>query len=175
MIDNADLMKRTDFDEPITLGELANKLVLGEAIKVTLPNGYTRYVNGYSRLDKIDAALQIVKPFRYDWLSKTYYVKIAKYNKMGLRSDSYYGVDPMTNNYDGYDGLKIKRVICNGPATIVFWNDGTKTVVKLQEEDETDDEKGILYAALKKLATKKEYNDILRAIDKAYEACKDAN
>ena len=167
MIDNADLMKRTNFDESITLGELANKLVLGEAIKVTLPNGYTRYVNCYSRLDKIDAALQIVKPFRYDWLSKTYYVKIAKYNKMGLRSDSYYGVDPMTNNYDGYDGLKIKRVICNGPATIVFWNDGTKTVVKCEKEPEEDDfEKGILYAALKKLATKKEYDNILRAIDK---------
>ena len=28
--------------------------------------------------------------------------------------------------------LKIERVIFNAPATIVFWNDGTKTVVKCQ-------------------------------------------
>ncbi len=29
--------------------------------------------------------------------------------------------------------LKIERVIFNAPATIVFWNDGTKTVVKCRE------------------------------------------
>lgn len=28
---------------------------------------------------------------------------------------------------------KVERVIFNTPATIVFWNDGTKTVVKCQE------------------------------------------
>ena len=72
--------------------------------------------------------------------------------------------------YDKY--LKIKKIVHNGPATIIFWNDGDKTVVKAQE-DEFDYEKGILYAALKKLATKKEYNDILRVIDKEDEACTD--
>ena len=30
---------------------------------------------------------------------------------------------------------KIKKVIHNNPATVVFWGDGTKTVVKCQEED----------------------------------------
>lgn len=29
--------------------------------------------------------------------------------------------------------LKVDKVIYNPPATIVFWNDGTKTVVKCQE------------------------------------------
>ena len=28
-----------------------------------------------------------------------------------------------------------KRIIYNGPATIVFWNDGTKTVVKRAKKD----------------------------------------
>ena len=60
---------------------------------------------------------------------------------------------------------KPKKVIINDPATIIFWDDGTKTVVKCDSEDEFDKEKGILYAALKKLSTKKTYNDILRAID----------
>lgn len=71
--------------------------------------------------------------------------------------------------YDKY--IKIEKVIHSGPATIIFWDDGTKTVVKAQ--DEFDYEKGILYAALKKLATKKEYDNILRAIDKVDEARKD--
>lgn len=30
---------------------------------------------------------------------------------------------------------QIKKVIFNGPATIVFWSDATKTVVKCQEDD----------------------------------------
>ena len=66
---------------------------------------------------------------------------------------------------DGKKPLEIKKLIVDGPATIIFWSDGTKTVVKCDEDDSPDYEKGILYAALKKLSNKKEYNDILRAID----------
>jgi len=40
----------------------------------------------------------------------------------------------------------IKRVIFNPPATIVFWEDGTKTVVKTSPHDKYDKEKGILWA-----------------------------
>lgn len=43
----------------------------------------------------------------------------------------------------------IKKVIFSGPATIVFWKDGTKTVVKCQDE-EFDPEKGIAMAFVKK-------------------------
>lgn len=38
---------------------------------------------------------------------------------------------------------KIKNVIFNDPATIVFWNDGTKTVVKCGKNDTFDPEKGL--------------------------------
>lgn len=34
--------------------------------------------------------------------------------------------------------IKPRRIIHNGFATIVFWNDGTKTVVKCAEDDEPD-------------------------------------
>lgn len=44
---------------------------------------------------------------------------------------------------------EIKDVIFNAPATIVFWEDGTKTVVKAQEED-FDPEKGLAMAISKK-------------------------
>ena len=44
---------------------------------------------------------------------------------------------------------KIKNVIFDDPATIVFWEDGTKTVVKAQDE-EFDPEKGLAMAISKK-------------------------
>ena len=45
---------------------------------------------------------------------------------------------------------EIKNVIFNDPATIVFWEDGTKTVVKCQDGDEFDPEKGLAMAITKK-------------------------
>lgn len=44
---------------------------------------------------------------------------------------------------------KIKNVIFNDPATIVFWSDGTKTVVKCGKDDAFDAEKGLAMAISK--------------------------
>lgn len=46
--------------------------------------------------------------------------------------------------------FNIKRVIFNGPATIVFWNDGTKTVVKCAEEEIYNKRTAIMWAIMKK-------------------------
>lgn len=43
-----------------------------------------------------------------------------------------------------------KEVIFNPPATIIKWQDGTKTVVKCSPEDEFDPEKGIALCYMKK-------------------------
>lgn len=45
---------------------------------------------------------------------------------------------------------EIKKVIFNGPATVVYWGDGTKTVVKCSKDDEFDPEKGLAMAIVKK-------------------------
>lgn len=45
---------------------------------------------------------------------------------------------------------EIKNVIFNPPATIVFWDDGTKTVVKAQNGEHFDPEKGLSMAIAKK-------------------------
>lgn len=50
--------------------------------------------------------------------------------------------------YNAIDKDRIKNVIFNNPATIVFWGDGTKTVVKCNE-DEFDPEKGLAMAIAK--------------------------
>ena len=48
--------------------------------------------------------------------------------------------------------LRIENVIFNGPATIVFWSDKTKTVIKCSSEEERfDEEKGLAMAILKKI------------------------
>lgn len=46
---------------------------------------------------------------------------------------------------------EIKKVIFNYPATIVLWSDNTKTVVKCQDGDVFDYEKGLAMAVCKKL------------------------
>lgn len=48
--------------------------------------------------------------------------------------------------------ISIRKVIFNGPATIVFWSDDTKTVVKCAPEDTYDMEKGLAMAIVKKMA-----------------------
>ena len=46
--------------------------------------------------------------------------------------------------------LKIEKVIFNEPATIVLWSDGTKTVVKCDESETFDHEKGLAMAIAKR-------------------------
>lgn len=61
------------------------------------------------------------------------------------------------------DPFEIKNVIFNEPATIVYWADGTKTVVKCQEGDTYDKEKGLAMCFVKKLKSNKSYfNDVFK-------------
>lgn len=48
--------------------------------------------------------------------------------------------------------VKIKDVIFSDPATVVFWSDGTKTVVKTRGGEKYDKEKGLAMAIIKKIA-----------------------
>lgn len=57
---------------------------------------------------------------------------------------------------------KIERVIFHDPATIVFWSDGTKTVVKAHNE-KFDKEKGLLAAIAKKVyGNKGNFNNVIK-------------
>jgi hypothetical protein len=58
---------------------------------------------------------------------------------------------------------KPTKVIFNPPATIVFWSDGTKTVVQTRDDDEFDPEKGLAMAISKKaLGNKHEYYHVFK-------------
>ena len=55
--------------------------------------------------------------------------------------------------------VRIKKVIFSGPATIVFWEDGDKTVVKCMYGDPPNYEMGIAMCTLKKLFGEEGYRN----------------
>ena len=63
----------------------------------------------------------------------------------------------------------IDRVIYNDPATIVIWQDGSKTVVKCQPGDTFDERTGLLLCIAKKAMGGSRYNDVLRKWSKETE------
>ena len=92
-------------------------------------------------------------------------IEIDNYFKRNIASsilNSHYGLavskDHFANNiieemskYQYRKLPKIDKVIFNDPATIIFWEDGTKTVVKCHDRDYFDKEKGFAMACLKKV------------------------
>lgn len=63
--------------------------------------------------------------------------------------------------------LNVSKIIFNPPATIVFWEDGTKTVVKCAAEDEFSEYYGFLASLGKKVYENN--NQIKKLIDKKAE------
>ena len=65
----------------------------------------------------------------------------------------------------------IKNVIFNPPATIVFWTDGSKTVVKCNAKEEFDPEKGMAMAIAKRCANNSD--DFYKEIKSGYKQVDD--
>lgn len=66
--------------------------------------------------------------------------------------------------------LKVEKVIFNEPATIVLWQDGTKTVVKASPDEPFDPEKGLAMAISKKaLGNKGNYYNVFKKHLEEYE------
>ena len=60
-------------------------------------------------------------------------------------------VDSFATKQSANRRVKIKDVIFSDPATVVFWSDGTKTVVKTRGGEKYDKEKGLAMAIIKKI------------------------
>lgn len=75
-----------------------------------------------------------------------------------------------------YEKMKIENIIFNDPATIVFWRDGSKTVVKAKDEP-FDPEKGLAMAIAKKAYGNKGnyYNEIKKFIKDVKEESEEKN
>ena len=75
----------------------------------------------------------------------------TEYHTIGRRNGKNMAVKEYLNMLYGTKALpRIKDVIFNDPATIVFWEDGTKTVVKTTEGDEFNPHTGLATAIAKK-------------------------
>ncbi len=65
--------------------------------------------------------------------------------------------------YDVMHPFEPVRVIFSNPATIVFWRDGSKTVVKCQSGEKFDEMTGLAMAISKKaLGNKGNYNEVFK-------------
>ena len=74
--------------------------------------------------------------------------------------------------HESSDRMTIRKVIFNDPATIVFWEDGTKTVVKCHNE-QYDPEKGLAMAIAKKACGNRgSYYGVFKKYLNEYEAQK---
>ena len=79
---------------------------------------------------------------------------LTVYTDKRLDSDFFYALFTWAQRMkllEGYGSAAPTKVIFNGPATIVFWSDGTKTVAKCGEDDTFDPLFGIMACVIRKL------------------------
>lgn len=69
-----------------------------------------------------------------------------------------------------YNSFEVKDILVNGPATIVFWEDGTKTVVQCGSTETYDVEKAVAMCFMKKALGSRSMQKLFDlAEDRAYE------
>lgn len=169
---------------------LKHELIGIEFNKIYLPSNVSEYVmtkvHILRRYQKIDVYTDLEEMI-HDIAAKEIYAEVTYMNnvdrlypitfaKSGITLDYCKAdVDNTKILYNEMYGSKaanqmgIKDVIFNDPATIVLWNDGTKTVVKAQDNDVYDPEKGLAMAICKKVMGNKGnyYNEFAKWLKEA--------
>lgn len=84
-----------------------------------------------------------------DRIDQDYINRLNRWNQNHVYGASA-GLWPVFSAMQEAHVLEVKKIIKNGPATIVFWTDGTKTIVKLQDGDQDG-----IYAAFTAALAKK--------------------
>ncbi len=123
-----------------------------------------------------DEIILIINPLGSNSFGLTDCDRIKKaIDSIGENNETHYdnyhgGFTTWRNEYQKErDKFEIRDVIFNNPATIVLWADGTKTVVKAENE-EFDPEKGLAMAIAKKaLGNNYDYYDIFKKYVGRYE------
>ena len=128
-------------------------VIAGDGYKFNWPNHVVKFIEKVVNI--ADDAKE--EPIMMKWEVKTPDMSIN-------RANTTYGVlTTLMKNF------AIEDVIFNNPATIVKWSDGTKTVVKAENE-EFDPEKGLAMAICKRmLGNKYDYYDIFKKYVGRYE------
>ena len=136
-------------------------------------------LGNYSIEFTVPRGLDITGPIQFTFMSEYKLTARTRFrsNKMPLFYDEIYEKCTTGFSQKIYSDLvnsimlkpTIKKVIFNNPATIVFWEDGTKTVVKAGDGDIYDPEKGLAMAFAKKfLGNKGNFNEVFKKYLKEY-------
>lgn len=127
---------------------------------------YGRYIPGMADISPGYFLRTLIEDFEED--ERHYkYCKYDVVNTMNLKKC----VDKLFDLRSSRTIPEIENVIFNEPATIVFWADGTKTVVKCQEDDIFDPEKGLAMAISKKaLGNEGNYCNVIKKWTEKYES-----
>lgn len=90
-------------------------------------------------------------------------------DRSGNLSIRYGGLNAGKKSTSAANTVAIKDVIFAPPATIVYWSDGSKTVVKCSEKDVFDPEKGLAMAIAKRCGGNKGnyYKEIQNWVEKS--------
>lgn len=100
----------------------------------------------FSVVECFGSNVYVLKPVAYNRKCEGIIHNEARLNK------EYYEALKSIRKYERRNSMfGIKNVIHHDPATIVYWCDGTKTVVKCSENDIYDPEKGLAMAIAKKV------------------------
>ena len=100
-----------------------------------------------------------------DWIRNMFRWMADHYHYIELNEETIQKINESKTNEEEttMSELKIKeQVIFNAPATVVFWSDKSKQVLKCREQDEWDEEKALALAIAYKLYGKKEFNELLK-------------
>lgn len=76
----------------------------------------------------------------------------VSFNEIAANKEVYPLGDRFEKSFCGFFLIDVrpKKVVFHDPATVVYWSDGTKTVVKCGPHDTFDPEKGLAMAVAKK-------------------------
>jgi hypothetical protein len=143
-------------DMATTVHGILNSLI--DTYDLDVAGIYSKWPKTNPYLDYINTDIKVTNTLAHHWIYGGRCNGKTEYMKQLLNIIYGYHPNPMS----------IKNVIFNNPATIVFWEDGTKTVVKAQDGDVYDPEKGLAMAITKKaLGNKGNYcNELKKWLEK---------
>lgn len=131
---------------------------LNQMPELIIRDSCNRWVSRYKLVTHTHAELASI----LDQVKRNYNLEAKDYMKTCLLDSSLYAYFK-PNNTNTTKLPEIKDVIFNEPATIILWADGTKTVVKCQEGEGYDPEKGMAMAISKKaLGNKGNYCEVFK-------------
>lgn len=128
---------------------------------ILLTNGEVLHLN----LISINESIHISCLEEYPELSLEGYIaeRTAKLSSKDILERVLYTIFGSMTEWGSDPYFQYKKIIFNGPATIVLWKDGTKTVVKCQNGETFDKEKGIALCFMKKaLGNTSNFNNVIK-------------